>query len=329
MRVRPLRVAKATYLVLFLGLALGAAAGCGDDESKAFAACIDGDTRECLGPGACKGAQACKADGTGFEPCSCEADGAGGEGTGAMPGGAGAGTNTAGTNAGGTSGTAGTDAGGAPGAAGSGEPAVGGQAGEGGSAGAGGSAPEYECHPVGNVGCDSTHNCSIDGLEPECVPAGTKQVLATCDATTECAAGLLCHMGNCLKVCGEKADCATADATIKCGLGFNNEELGLVGSCVKGCDVLTQDCPSGQACYLGSCLTPTLALTEGNECSIPTDCAEGLDCLVDRSGDGAADCSKYCSTAAQSPCGQGFTCYPLNDAFPTLPASWGLCTLQE
>ncbi|HTV22372.1 MAG TPA: hypothetical protein VMG12_26975, partial [Polyangiaceae bacterium] len=33
--------------------------------------CVPGVTQECLGPGACRGAQACSADGNGYEPCDC------------------------------------------------------------------------------------------------------------------------------------------------------------------------------------------------------------------------------------------------------------------
>jgi hypothetical protein len=33
--------------------------------------CIAGVTQECLGPGACRGAQACSADGNGYGPCDC------------------------------------------------------------------------------------------------------------------------------------------------------------------------------------------------------------------------------------------------------------------
>jgi hypothetical protein len=33
--------------------------------------CIPGATQACLGPGACQGAQACRNDATGFEPCDC------------------------------------------------------------------------------------------------------------------------------------------------------------------------------------------------------------------------------------------------------------------
>ncbi len=33
--------------------------------------CVPGSTQACLGPGACKGGQACREDGRGFESCDC------------------------------------------------------------------------------------------------------------------------------------------------------------------------------------------------------------------------------------------------------------------
>jgi hypothetical protein len=33
--------------------------------------CVPGATQECLGPGACRGAQACLSDGNGYGPCDC------------------------------------------------------------------------------------------------------------------------------------------------------------------------------------------------------------------------------------------------------------------
>jgi hypothetical protein len=42
------------------------------DSSKAAApTCEPGATRQCVGPGACKGGQACSADGKGFGNCDC------------------------------------------------------------------------------------------------------------------------------------------------------------------------------------------------------------------------------------------------------------------
>jgi hypothetical protein len=45
------------------------------DEAKpaAVTACVPGATQTCVGSGACKGGQSCRADGKGFSPCDCGA----------------------------------------------------------------------------------------------------------------------------------------------------------------------------------------------------------------------------------------------------------------
>lgn len=48
-------------------------------SSDAGDACVPGATQECVGPGACKGAQACMSDGSGWGACAC-GTGAGGSG---------------------------------------------------------------------------------------------------------------------------------------------------------------------------------------------------------------------------------------------------------
>jgi hypothetical protein len=40
-------------------------------QASAARACVPGATQACLGPGACKGAQACREDGSGFAACDC------------------------------------------------------------------------------------------------------------------------------------------------------------------------------------------------------------------------------------------------------------------
>jgi hypothetical protein len=42
-----------------------------ESQRPAAATCTRGQTRECVGPGACKGGQACLPDGTGFGACDC------------------------------------------------------------------------------------------------------------------------------------------------------------------------------------------------------------------------------------------------------------------
>ncbi len=63
---------------LCFGLVLG---GCGDSKSESApnegpAVCTPGATQSCLGPGACRGAQRCKADGSEWELCDCGTQGA-------------------------------------------------------------------------------------------------------------------------------------------------------------------------------------------------------------------------------------------------------------
>ena len=320
---RPASRSTATILGLLSVLTLSIASGCGDDFSGTEVVCHKGDTRECLGPGACKGAQECTATGSGFQPCQCGDNASEGGGGGTPPAEANSGTGNGGTSS--------TMRGGAPSAGGSHDSSLGGDTSMGGGDGEGGTGgPQYECSPIGNVGCSATQNCSLDTGEPSCVTAGTKPQLSACDMTSDCAPGLFCQVHNCVKVCGATGDCAGSGASSKCGIGMPRPELGLpiLGSCVRPCDVLAQDCPAGQACYLGSCLVPVVAGVVDTECDSATKCAKGLDCLVDLDRDTAPDCSKYCSLSAQKPCADGFACYPLSDVFTGLPADWGICTVQ-
>lgn len=312
----------AMTLGFFSILTLSVAGGCSDDFTGAEVVCHKGDTRECLGPGACKGAQECTATGSGFQACQCgDVANQGGGGQASNPVDGSSGSNLGGAPL--------TSRGGAAGADGGAAGAEGGAVSEGGAGGTG--VPQFECSPIGNVGCSANQNCDLDTAEPTCVSAGSKPVSSTCAATAECAPGLVCLYHNCMKACGTAADCSGAGASSRCGVSMPrpNAGLPLLGPCVKGtCDVLTQDCPAGQTCYLGSCLTTAKAGGQGDICETFTDCAKGLDCLVDIGGSPDKDCSKYCSTTASTPCGQGFTCYPLSEAFPGISAAWGICVLE-
>lgn len=118
-RVRSKAIAR-TALTLLTPLWLIASA-CGSDEGgDTDAKCAQGDTRACLGPGQCNGAQSCTADGT-WSACDC-----GGSG-----------------GAGGTGGTGGSSTGGSGGAG------TGGAAGGDGSAGTGGSAGDASADGAG------------------------------------------------------------------------------------------------------------------------------------------------------------------------------------
>lgn len=128
--------------------ALGALAiACGSDEDPGGAAalCSTGETRTCVGPGACQGGQSCLPDGSGFGPCDCGAatGGSGGSagGSGGSVGIGGTGGASAGGTAGATGGSSGVGGSAAASAGASGSAGGGGSGGSGGAAGAGGLPP--------------------------------------------------------------------------------------------------------------------------------------------------------------------------------------------
>ncbi len=80
---------RTTSLIALLLAVATLVLGCGSEESAADQkACTPGMSQACVGPGACKGGQACKADGSGYGPCDCGA-GVGGSGGGPPDGSAG------------------------------------------------------------------------------------------------------------------------------------------------------------------------------------------------------------------------------------------------
>ena len=62
--------------VVYTGEAVAASPAPAPAPAAPERACVPNETKLCHGPGACKGAQACNADGTGYTPCDC----AGGDG---------------------------------------------------------------------------------------------------------------------------------------------------------------------------------------------------------------------------------------------------------
>jgi alpha-tubulin suppressor-like RCC1 family protein len=119
--------------------------------------CTRGDTRTCVGPGGCRGAQACLRDGSGWDACDCGAGTAGAAGS-ASAGSAGQATGggvaTGGTGGGSSGGTGGGSSGGTGGGSsgGTGGGSSGGTGG--GSSGTGGSG-----------GCSASLDTDGDGLD--------------------------------------------------------------------------------------------------------------------------------------------------------------------
>ncbi|GMV19617.1 MAG: hypothetical protein AMXMBFR56_78410 [Polyangiaceae bacterium] len=83
------RVVRTTSLIAMPLAVAMLVLGCGSEEPAADQrACTPGMSQACVGPGACKGGQACKADGSAYGPCDCGA-GVGGSGGGPPDGSAG------------------------------------------------------------------------------------------------------------------------------------------------------------------------------------------------------------------------------------------------
>ncbi|MBI3206197.1 MAG: hypothetical protein HYZ29_31970 [Myxococcales bacterium] len=115
----------AFWLIAGLGSGLSLTGGCGGDtdgdgsagtSTGGAGSCTPGETRTCVGPGACQGGQLCGANGS-WGSCDCGAGGAGGSAgsaggsTGGAGGGAGAGGNAGGGASDAGDGSAGADAG--------------------------------------------------------------------------------------------------------------------------------------------------------------------------------------------------------------------------
>ncbi|MCC6214092.1 MAG: hypothetical protein IT376_04445 [Polyangiaceae bacterium] len=154
----------------------GAAAGSGGGTQT----CVPGDSKGCVGPGACTGYQVCAQDGSRYEPCNC--------GTGGSGGGAGAGGSAGSAGAAGTAGAAG-----AAGAAGS--------AGAGGAAGAAGAGAEVSCGEATPTDCSAGDVCCVVQGSPDtctasgsctCSGFGCTFLEVTCDGPEDCPGSQVC-----------------------------------------------------------------------------------------------------------------------------------------
>lgn len=65
------------YPILLLCAVSAAMIACDSSDSSTKSACVKGETRICVGPGQCEGAQSCNADGNGWSTCDCGTNGQG------------------------------------------------------------------------------------------------------------------------------------------------------------------------------------------------------------------------------------------------------------
>lgn len=138
---------------------------------------------------------------------------------------------------------------------------------------------------------------------------------AVCALDNDCAAGLACMGGpgglRCRRLCraGSTTDCRTAGTV--CGTIYDASDPCL-RYCMQGCDVYTQDCPTGQACVhfapatgeprIMACLDEG-AVAIGGSCLYADDCVRGGACIGGR-------CRQLCRDSLDCPTG---TCSGVTD----------------
>lgn len=259
--------------------------GDGDDSL-----CASGETRACVGPGACEGGQACEADGQGWTPCDCGEPASGGSNPG-----------TGGT---GTGGLGGADA-------------SGGQASSGGQTNSGG-APAEDCEPMSVESCPNGKRCDVissgepgfEIFERACLDAGTAVSGEDCSTNTECVAGTACGKGTCREFCDVNGGCGSDEMCV----GYEFSGGVLFDVCEPTCSVLGDDCPETQHCLPSQssavCVVSVVNAPLGEPCSYANGCEGGAICK----GLGALPgvCTAVCDSTLPDPCVEpGDICVPL------------------
>ena len=144
---------KRLFAALAIATFVSAACGSSDDGNLNHQTCTPGDTRTCVGPGACNGGQVCGSDGN-WGGCDCGGGTGGNAGyAGQTSGGSGGAAPDGGGASGGQGGTAGVAGGGGSGAT------------TGGAAGSAGASGDDPCYTP--LTCDYTKTC--DPNAPDCV----------------------------------------------------------------------------------------------------------------------------------------------------------------
>lgn len=295
--------------------------GCGDDDGPA---CVAGSTQACVGPGGCAGGQACLPDGSGFGECDCGAD---------------AGADAAVDASTDASSDASFDASldvsiDAPDATADA------------AADADGGPDPDECDPLANSGCGPGEKCTWSrdeelGVEGRttCVPDGAVAVGEPCETvgeagsyTDDCAGGAFC-LGECATICND-ADDMCPDGTHCATFGRVFMDRPDIGMCIFSCDVLSQNCDVGEACYLApetgeaSCVPPAAEVgSQGDVCEFINACEPGYGCIFDDGTGAPTQCAYHCDAddAGGPTCDDGpgaaFTCISLHTFYSGVPDS--------
>ena len=188
------------------------------------------------------------------------------------------------------------------------------------------------CDLVGQD-CASGEKCSYqsDGgvTYRACLTEGTAnegEACPTAQSPNGCVKGLICvapgdgGSGVCERFCYADSDCPSPE-TCEGVLTFaGTPESPSLCVTLQECDLLQQNCPDGQGCYLdlhhdgGACLEEGSSPV-GGPCSRSNDCVKGAAC------DGTGTCRQLCGTSGTQACQSG-TCEP---ASAPAPSGVGLC----
>jgi hypothetical protein len=172
--------------------------------------------------------------------------------------------------------------------------------------GGGGTVQPSDCDPITDQGCQAGQNCSmVSQTALGCVPAGTALIDQPCGQ----GAGADCADGVCLSADGVNYTCAqfcsaqnnTCPAGRPCNIGMQGSDYTFCGALPVACDLLAQDCPNNQGCYMidqagTTDCAPSQGKTAGQPCSYLNDCAPGHIC-----GNNPGTCYQICNLGGGAP----------------------------
>lgn len=194
------------------------------------------------------------------------------------------------------------------------------------SAGETADAPAPECDVLFQD-CIIGQGCYLTSDGTSCEVAGSAKEGEACTFLNTCEPGMACvdlDAGSvCALLCDTEDDQDPKACKTLCADTFGTlADVEGVGFCkasdpVIPCDILLQDCPAGQGCYLAmtgvACAQTTTGLDLEDDCEFANECKPGLICL-----NGA--CTKVCDPAAPDCPLHLSTC----NALPELGAA-GIC----
>lgn len=190
-----------------------------------------------------------------------------------------------------------------------------------------GASPQLQCNPITLETCGATRTCVLSGdtsggFSSRCGSPGAVPRGRACTLASQCARGLTCYSGQCVKFCcpGDDRTCTDTDAGgnpgMICGLNLTRYNL---GQCVpSGCDptAVTNNGCQDDAPYCAfvvsrgttQCFGYNLASPrmEGEGCGRNNDCSAGYGC-VGRTG--TMVCRRLCRVEDPSnPCPSLHSC---------------------